>query len=464
MFRIFTDTWNCGKLIYSLYRLFYDESQKNIDNVKVSAARCGVVGTKMLQFLTMHDGIVSPENKKHFADVYENCDAHPWERTTEVYKRQYGRSIYEDFDIRDDSDTVPIGSGSIGQVYKLYSRELARYVAVKVKHPGAGKVATDFVNNVNFLLNTIEVFWTIPFAMLIREFITNIYKQLDYTNEAANTMKLHDLFSKEPNIVIPVVHSVRDDVIVMSHHEGVPFTDITDPILRKKVSFHLYLFMLSSFISYDFLHCDMHYGNFKICVNGDGKNLDDIKLIVYDCGIIGTTENADVNRGFILSTSAGDYETVARLVAEPDLELQPNGAEMLEYARKVMKESRDDDDNSVILAGIIKELFVKKIKMNKNFLRSLQGLIICMQILAICTNTFTRIIGSKKRSREVLIVYNHAMLERLGIHQDLKIAFEKWFEYDPTMIPLFFEWLEDVHGHNDKDVFIDAMLKLQFVK
>lgn len=464
MFRIFTDTWNCGKLLFSLYRLFYNETDSNIVEVKKAADRCGVVGTKMLQFLTMHDGLVTPAKKAQFADVYENCASHPWERTVEVYKRQFGRSIYDDFDIRGENDTVPIGSGSIGQVYKLYNRKLKCYVAVKVKHPEAGKVATRFVNNVTLLLNVIERIWIIPFAMLIREFITNIYKQLDYENEAANTKHLGDCFKNEKNIITPEVYDVREDIIVMSYHEGIPFTEVTDPVLQKKVSFHLYLFMLSSFISHDFLHCDMHYGNFKVRVDGDGSQLDDIKIIVYDCGIIGTTGKPDTNREFILSTSAGDYETVARLVADPPLEKQVNGKSMIAYCNRIMKESKDDDDNSVILAGLIKELFMRKIKMDTNVLRSLQGLIICMQILAICTNTFTRIIGSKKRSREVLIVYNHAMLSRLGIHKELKAAFEEWFKYDETMVPLFYEWLDEVHGHRDKDVFIDAMLKLQFVK
>jgi predicted unusual protein kinase regulating ubiquinone biosynthesis (AarF/ABC1/UbiB family) len=452
-------------MLFSLYRLFYDESDRNIKEVKVAAERCGVVGTKMLQFLTMHDGLVSPEKKAHFADVYENCPTHPWSQTADIYKKQYGRSIYEDFDIRDDADTTPIGSGSIGQVYKLYHRELQKYVAVKVKHPGAGEAAAEFVHSITFLLNVVESVCMIPFAMLIREFITNIYKQLDYHNEAANTRHLRDCFTKEPNIIIPEVFSVSDDIIVMSHHDGVPFPDIKDPILQKKVSFQLYLFMLSSFISYDFLHCDMHYGNFKVRVDGDGTQLEDIKIIVYDCGIIGNTGKPDVNRDFILSTSAGDYKTVARLVADPPLEQQgANGKVIREYCDRIMRDSRDEDDNSVVLAGLIKQLFMNKIKMDKNILRSLQGLIICMQILAICTNTFTRIIGSKKRSREVLIVYNHAMLERIGLHQELKVAFEKWFEYDTNMVPLFYEWLEDVHGHRDKDVFIDAMLKLQFVK
>lgn len=444
--------------------MFYYESERNIQRVKKCAESCGVVGTKLLQFLTMHDGIVSPKNRVYFQDVYENCTPHSWEYTARIYKEQYGRDIEQDFDMDggDDDATVPVGSGSIGQVYKLYHRTLEKHVAVKVKHPLAVHTATRFVSNVTFLLNIIDRLWPLPFAMLIREFITNIYNQLDYNNEAQNTQRLGAYFADQPNIVIPTVYSVRPDIIIMSHHDGKAFTDITCPVLRKKASFHLYLFMLSSFISYDFLHCDMHYGNFKIC---EGDN-NDIKLIVYDCGIIGSTGNPAVNKDIILSTSAGDYVRVAEVVANPPLREQKRGAEMVAYCERVMEESGDgvNVDNSAVLADIIKQLFLHNIKMDTNILRSLQGLIICMQILAICTNTFTKIIGSQRRSREVLIVYNHAMLQKLGIHRDLMLAFEKWFEDEPTMVPIFYEWLDDAHGHRDLDIFIETMMKLQFIR
>ena len=37
-----------------------------------------------------------------------------------------------------------------------------------------------------------------------------------------------------------------------------------------------------------------------------------------------------------------------------------------------------------------------------------------------------------------------------------------WIDDDPNITENFYEWLEDCHGHRDKDILIETMMKLQF--
>ena len=106
---------------------YLEKLEKNIYN-------CGPIGVKLIQFLIMYDGIMPKECAKKLNYTLENCKVHSWIETEHMYYTNYKRHIEDDFII--DSDNIDvIGSGSIGQVYKLYHRTLDKYVAVKVRHP-----------------------------------------------------------------------------------------------------------------------------------------------------------------------------------------------------------------------------------------------------------------------------------------------------------------------------------------
>jgi predicted unusual protein kinase regulating ubiquinone biosynthesis (AarF/ABC1/UbiB family) len=437
------------------------ENVVNVEQLKQRAMGCGAVGIKFLQFITMQNTVVSQKNKHLLMDVFEHCCEHPWEYTAAVYKQQFRQDMEDDFDMSDESCKIPIGSGSIGQVYKLYHKGLQRHVAVKVKHPGVVDMYTRFVRNVTCVLGITERFVNVPFSVLVKEFIHNIEKQMDYYNEAKNTTHLRTLFANEESIVIPTIYSFRQDIIIMSYHDGVPFYDLTCPYLRNKVSFELYLFLMTSFISFDFTHCDLHYGNFKVQLDPQTRN--GFRLVVYDCGIVSTTNRPEVNKDIILHAFAADYVALAKLMASTPLSQQPNGKKVLAKLTEMHDAAQHQQvDNSDVMNNSIKQLMIHNVLIDTDILRSTQGVMIAMNVAAICTDNFTKLMQSNKKSREVITVYNHAMLKRLGIYREMERDLWMWIDSDPTMLATFYDWLEEAHGHRDIDVFIDAMLKLQF--
>lgn len=447
------DLWNCGKFIYAIYNVFRDESANNITRVKQCARSCGVVGTKMLQFLVMNEGFLSTHSRMALSDVYENCDTHSWEHTVATYANELGSNIYDDFIITENSK-IPIGSGSIGQVYKLYDKEHSRFVALKVRHPGVDKHVNGFVRNVRLIIDTIEYFHILPCSVLLREFLCNIKNQLDFRIEAANTKELRRKFRNETTVIIPEIYTFTQNIIVMSYHDGVSFTDIKDPINQRRLSFHVFTFMLSAFITFDCMHCDLHYGNFKC-------QLDPCKIVVYDCGIIGKTKRLDVNKNIILAALSGDYMNLIGFLAHPRLEQQKNGKRLIDFYANSLRNSSDKTE-SEILGELIKKALLYGITIDTEILRVLQGLMMCMTITSVSVNHYNRLLCSGERSRDVIMVYLCEVCRRLDLHGAFVECMQSWIDEDPSIDENFYEWLQECHGHSDKSILIDSMMKLQF--
>lgn len=447
---MFYDSWNCIKLLYSLYILFYSETDENIRYVKETALQCGPIGQKLLQFLMMHDGFLSAESKKKFVYIFEECVTHSWKDTQQMYFEDIGRHIDEDFEIN-GLHTIPVGSGTLGQVYRLYHSKMKRYVALKVRHPNVEKDSHSLISTINYALNTIECFKNIPFSMLIREFLNNIHVQLDYTLEAENTKKIRNNFVNDNHIIIPKVYFFTRRLIAMSYHEGTSFPELSDHTLKMKVSSDLLLFNVSSLLVYDSMHCDLHYGNWKVLVEANNE----YKLIIYDCGIIGTTGNEEANKCISMTCMDGNYVKMYEILV-PDMETQKNGMLMKTFTEELMKKPYNKSSDR--FSDFLKQLFMYKIQFNMNYLRCIQGILTCVNVLYVTTDKLTKLLGKKGNRLEVLVCYYHGILKKMDKYHILTKYLEVWMEEEPTIELIFYDWLDDTFGHRDKDVFIDAMI------
>lgn len=444
------DSWKCCTLLYSLYKLFYSETNEHIEAVRRSAQSCGPFGQKLLQFIMMHDGFLSSESKKKFGYIFEHCSTHSWEDTQEMYYQDFDRDIEEDFEIR-GTDIIPIGSGTIGQVYKLFHRKLNKYIALKVRHPKIEEDSRRFVYTIQTLLYMTEWVKNIPFSILIREFLNNIHIQMDYRLETENTKQMRKNFMDDSHIIIPKIYYYNTRFIAMSFHEGVSFPKIKDAALRIKVSSDLLLFNTASLLVYDYLHCDLHYGNWKVLVLPDGE----YKLIIYDCGIIGSTGDEEINKKVLLSSLDGDYTSTYKMLV-PDMIEQKNGAAMLAYTETLMNTYYEKSSDR--FSDFLKQLFLYKIHFNLDILRCIQGLLTCLSVLSIVADRLTKFLGTAGNRKEILVCYYHGILQKLQKYHVLATYLETWMEEDPMIETVFYEWLEETFGHRDKGVFIDATI------
>jgi predicted unusual protein kinase regulating ubiquinone biosynthesis (AarF/ABC1/UbiB family) len=440
---------NCINFLLSIYKLFYNETDANIEYVKHTAELCGPIGKKLLQFIVMHEGILSTDSKDKLTYIFENCPTHSWKETEMQYFHDHGRYIHNDFLINND-DTIPIGSGTIGQVYRLFSLEHNKYVALKIRHSNVEYELCIFVKTITRVLNAVNMITFIPFTILIHDFLENIHNQLDYKNEAFNTTLLRKNNVANPHIIIPEIYYCSESTICMSYHDGIPFTEIQDISTKNKIAHDMFLFNMSSLLIYDFLHCDLHYGNWKVNIDNDGN----YTIIIYDCGIMGSTNSDEINKKICMSCMDGDYNTIFSIVAK-DLNT-PNGILMTEYTQMIMKKNYKTSTDR--FSDFLKQLLIYRIKFNSQYLTCTQGLMKCLGLLIYSSEKLTKVLGKEGSRLEVLVCYYSGILEKTKLYPELLDYLNNWIKEDPSIEIVFYDWLEEYFGHRDKTVFIDVIL------
>ena len=445
---MFRDVYHIVRYIRCLYKLYYDQSETHAQQVKNAATKCGAIGVKLLQFLVSNEGFLDPHCVNKLEFVFEDNETHDFEDTETMYLKDFGVFLHEDFEVSED-DKFPVGSGTIAQVYKLFNKKQNTYVAVKVKHPNIDAQALRFTYCLSMIIRTLELFMTVPFVFLLKEYVSNIHVQLDFTQEAQNTSIMKDKCKNDPHIVIPTIHKFSPQFIVMSYHDGKRFNDITDENIRKQVSIDIYFFMVASLLQYKYVHCDLHVGNWKVTLSGDKYD----KLIVYDCGLICSVRDDDSAKKIMMGIfNNNDFVSMLKILVT-DWESEPQWPALIEYVHTI--ETKDTDNYADKYTTILRYFLEKNIPLNANVVRLCQSLVMCMRVINVTRSKLSKIIGDSSASKDVMLNYNYSLLEKVGKYKPLKKIIKEWIDEDPSCTVAYEEWLMDTFGHKNSSVFVD---------
>jgi len=191
-------------------------------------------------------------------------------------------------------DPVPLGSASIGQVYRarLHGGEV---VAVKVQRPEAqARVEADLALMRDFaaLLNVRfgdRIF--IDVTELVAEFEGVIRRELDYEAEARNARRFGVNFEGTP-VKIPQIHTDLSTrrVLTMEYIEGTRFHHIQPLLLtpaeRRRVATMGAEAIFKMAFEDGFFHGDPHPGNLILTPEGE--------LALLDFGMVGFMSRGDI--------------------------------------------------------------------------------------------------------------------------------------------------------------------------
>ena len=457
------NSFNCIQLLIAFLRMYKDRTEENAILMRHAAHRSGAIGIKLLQLIVMRDNIFTPEYRQHFEGMLDDCDRHSWDETARMYKEDFQHNINEDYilySFGDDMFTpyiplIPIGSGSIGQVYKLYSKTHNTYVALKVKHPSADAIVHNFVATFNILLTIAGWFREIPFKSIIKEFIDNVVLQLDYVNEAHNTSKLRYNFQDEHHIVIPEILDVSDRFIMMTYHGGDAFHSITDTRLQRKISLDLNFFMAMSLLEHDLIHCDLHNGNWKVQLHNENPN--DYRIVIYDCGIMGHTGNTDFNKNIMDVFYGGDYVKLIDVILSYNLAYDINSPRYKLLQKKVAEIMEKDCTHlSERLYDILTKMLELGFVIDSNIARCIQSLNIFGRTLSLGIDHINRIIGDAKSKKSIILHFYQYILRRCNKYAPLLQYYSECLNNDPSLQSAFHDWLNEEFGHTDEDVFFEV--------
>jgi hypothetical protein len=429
------------KLLYRTYKVRIHETDKNIEKLKTMTLKYGPVAIKFIQFMCANERFFSETTSSKLTCVYEHCHVHEIHETEELYYDDFGEELYDEYTVADD----PIQSGSIGQVYKAWSKTRNEYVAIKIKHPGIDEEIEQFVYCAQFITAILTRFINISYFSLVQEFIENVQSQLDFDREAKNMMHLKQYFSSEPCVIIPSVYKYSHNCIVMSFQSGKRLCDIPSKRTRIISSMYLQLFSMTSLMIHNFFHCDLHPGNWKVDDTGDT-----IKIVVYDCGlVIKTQDNTRWMRKIISGKFAGLVEDISR-----------GSQSEIEQVKEKVRLFEEDPDISghKKTTMVITTILESKLKIDTNLVLIIQGFAIAASSLNECISvigTFTR--HAPEAGAPINWFIYEYITRNCGHFSQLHAYYKKALEDEPDAREIMENWLETRYKHRDIEAFVEVV-------
>lgn len=300
MFSYIYSCWNYIKLYRHTSKFYQLHNTKNITNTDINIfiskiipiiSNCGCVCIKFCQWLTpildflYNESDDNPEWLQLLETFYENCSIHSLNYTKKIYKQEFHKDILDTYEILEI-----IGSGSIGQVYKIKHIKSDEIFAMKVLHPHVAQELWLFkwivyiIYSIPYLQKKINRILPINFIEFMKLFET----QLNMIQEA-NNLSLMKYNNRNDSEYIKIPHLIKcsPSILLMSYEPATSLddTDISD-YEKLKLFILMYLYCRYNFEYKNFNHADLHKGNWKITK--------DKKIQIYDFGYCYTIHNMKV--------------------------------------------------------------------------------------------------------------------------------------------------------------------------
>lgn len=291
---ICSQIWNYTRLVYFLtklsnsYNLHKDINHEDclslIDTIKSQILVCGAICIKFAQWMLpiIENIYINQENPPWFQkleSLYDDCPIHDDSHTYRVYRNEFNQNLTDNYEIIEI-----LGSGSIGQVYKLkHKYENDSYYALKVIHPKVKHQLRLFklMFRMFFCFPCIrnKLVSLVPVDYL--QFISNFQDQINMVHEASNLSHISYNFRSSSMVITPQLIKCSENCLLMTYEPGVMMdtSNISD-YEKTKIIYLIYGFIISSQSFFDICHNDLHKGNWKVRKISDNQ----YSFIVYDFG------------------------------------------------------------------------------------------------------------------------------------------------------------------------------------
>lgn len=223
-------------------------------------------------------------------------------------------------DLFQEFDPNCMAAASIGQVYRAKLKN-GNDVIIKVRRPGIDQKIKLDLYLMRYLAVTLAKNYPEMAALNIEAVVTDfgdtIMQEMDYLNEAANTMRFADMFAGSETVYIPKVYTemTTKRVLVMERIFGVTPDDNRklrdaglDPITISINGTNALLKMI--FVD-GFFHADPHSGNMFIMSNN--------VIGLIDFGMVGVLRSRDME--FLANISIGFFKRNETMIADALLKL-----------------------------------------------------------------------------------------------------------------------------------------------
>ncbi len=255
------------------------DAEFDIAQAKRIAAACKYLGGGVLkvgQILSARPDLLSPAYINALAQLQD--DAQPLHAAVAKAELEatYGAELSTVFAT---FESKPIAAASVAQVHAATLPD-GRRVVVKLRRPGIRSIVSADLRGMKHLLNTLEP--AIRRAMppeVLAEIERMVLAECDFTQELAALTRAGLALAHRDNVQVPapIPHLCHDNVLVMTHEEGVnlaTYLSGADKTARDAVLTELIdLFAEAVLVTGEF-HADPHPGNILVTPTGGVTLLD----------------------------------------------------------------------------------------------------------------------------------------------------------------------------------------------
>ena len=240
---------------------------KRAAQLRVILTRLGPTFIKVGQALSTRPDLIRKDFLDELIKLQDQLPAFEQKIAYQIIETDLGRSIAE---IYQEISPQPVAAASLGQVYRgrLYSGE---EVAIKVQRPNLRPTLT-----LDLYLMRWAAGWLAPWlplnlghdlTLIVDEFGTKLFEEIDYLNEGRNAEKFATNFRNDPKVKVPAIYwrYTNSHVLTLEWIDGFKLTDTqrikaagldTDTLIDVGVSSGL-----QQLLEHGFFHADPHPGN-----------------------------------------------------------------------------------------------------------------------------------------------------------------------------------------------------------
>ncbi|WP_067690649.1 ABC1 kinase family protein [Nocardia jejuensis] len=234
------------------------------------------------------------------ATLFDQSTHIPFAQMRTVIETDFARPLGEVFA---EFDEQPIGSASIGQVYRARLTD-GRAVAVKVQYPGIDVAIRADLKNLGLVIRMLRgVAPAISDHALLRELTSHLAEETDYRIEAEHHRAIADIFRDHPFIRVPEIETpmCTARVLVTELAEGVSFSEIAalPAVERDRAGEILVRFYMGSMVRERRFTGDPHPGNILLAPDG--------KLVFLDFGLVKQMDETAVTFELDCARAGAEY-------------------------------------------------------------------------------------------------------------------------------------------------------------
>jgi predicted unusual protein kinase regulating ubiquinone biosynthesis (AarF/ABC1/UbiB family) len=363
--------------IYRLYKNLYriqkyefkidecNKTLKELNTIKTDILNGGCLEIKLAQWFISKSKSNTDYNSiyisKYFEDIFEQCPRHNLEDTFITYKEDFGHNMEEIIEL---NTLKCIASGSVGQVYKckllnpiyiidtshkninniLNTHNLTidyiineiwldenkipqflksivkkvEWVAIKVKHPNINediKYKIECFNILKLIQQNKQLKNLFGLHADFNDFISNILQQIDFTNEYYNCYKFKKNFAGNYLSEFPRVICSSYNILITEYIESKNLDNISE-YLQLKTCLNFTCAISKMVLCDNFLHGDIHDGNWGVITYSDNDIKNEPKIIYYDYGICFSSHSLDFNKKLWQNFEDSNADNIVELSKE----------------------------------------------------------------------------------------------------------------------------------------------------